>query len=214
MDKIPGGFNGKILRVDLTEGRLSTEPIDDMFCRKYLGGSGFIAYFLLKELKPGIHPLGPENKLIFALGPITGTTMIGSSRNSVGAKSPLGGNIALSEVGEYWGAELKRAGYDAIIIEGKAEKPVYLWVHDDEASLRDAGHLWGKFTKDAQQAIRTELGDDKIRVAIIGPGGEKMVRFACIMNGLFDAAGRGGLGAVMGSKNLKAVAVLGHKGPR
>ena len=214
MEKTPGGYNGKILRVSLSEMRVSSETIDEKFCRKYLGGSGFVAYFLLKELRQGIDPLGPENKLVFAVGPMTGTTMFGSSRTSIGAKSPLSGGIALSQVGEYWGAELKRAGYDAIIVEGKAEKPVYLWVHDDEASLRDAGHLWGKFTKDAQQAIRTELGDDKIRVAIIGPGGEKMVRFACIMNGLFDAAGRGGLGAVMGSKNLKAIAVRGHKVPR
>ncbi len=214
MEKMPGGYSGKILRVNLSDSKISTENTDDVFCRKYLGGSGFITYFLLKELKQGADPLGPENKLIFALGPVTGTAMIGGGRNAVGTKSPLSGCIALSEVGESWGAELKRAGYDAIIIEGKADKPAYLWVHDGEASLRDAGHLWGKNTKETQETIRAELGDDKVRLAQIGPGGEKMVSFACIMNGLCDAAGRGGTGAVMGSKNLKAVAVRGHKAPR
>ena len=214
MENIPGGYNGKILRVNLSENRLSTENIDDAFCRKYIGGAGFIAYFLLKELKKGIDPLGPENKLIFALGPVTGTAMIGSGRNSVGAKSPLSGGIAFSEVGEFWGAELKRAGYDAIIIEGKAAGPVYLWIKSGKAVLRDAGHLWGKNTKETQETIRAELGDNKVRVAMIGPGGENMVRFACVMNGLYDVAGRGGLGAVMGSKNLKAIAVEGTEAPK
>ena len=213
MENIPGGYNGKILRVNLSENKVSTENIDDDFCRKYIGGSGFIAYFLLKELEEGVDPLGPENKLIFALGPITGTAMIGSGRNSIGAKSPLSGGIAFSEVGEYWGAELKRAGYDAIIIEGKASSPVYLWIKSGKAELRDAGHLWGNNTKETQEKIRDDLGDSKIRVAMIGPGGENMVKFACVMNGLYDVAGRGGLGAVMGSKNLKAIAVRGTKAP-
>jgi len=188
--------------------------MDNTFYRKYLGGSGFIAYFLLKELKKGINPLGAENKLIFALGPVTGTSIVGGGRNSVGAKSPLSGGIALSEVGEFWGAELKRGGFDAVIVEGKADKPVYLWINDGEASLRDAGHLWGKNTRETQQIIRSELNDDRVRVAMIGPGGENMVSYACIMNGCYDAAGRGGMGAVMGSKNLKAIAVRGHKAPR
>lgn len=212
-----GGYQGKILRINLSEKRTSVERKDDKFYRKYLGGSGFIAYFLLNELKPGIDPLSPANKLIFALGPLTGTSIIGNGRNAVGAKSPLSGGIAFSQVGEFWGAELKRAGYDAIIIEGKAEKPVYIWISDAvpaEVSIRDASHLWGKNTKEAQQAIRSELGDEKIRVALIGPGGENLVRYACIMNGLYDAAGRGGLGAVMGSKNLKAIAVRGHQVPQ
>jgi len=158
-----------------------------------------------------IDPLGPENKLIFALGPVTGVPLPGSGRNCIGAKSPLTGGYAKSEVGGFWGAELKHAGYDAIIVDGKAEKPVYLWIQDGEASLRDASHLWGKNTKETQEAIRDELGDNLIRVASIGPGGENLVRFACIMNDLKDAAGRGGMGAVMGSKNLKAIAIRGHK---
>jgi aldehyde:ferredoxin oxidoreductase len=204
---------GKLLRINLTEASIADENLDDAFFRKYLGGTGFIAYFLLKELPSGVDPLGTGNKLIFATGPVTGTSMIGSGRNSVGAKSPLTGGIALSQVGEFWGAELRRAGYDVIIIEGKAKKPVYLWICDGKVEIKKATHLWGKETKETQQVIRTELGDDKIRVAMIGPGGERLVPFACIMEGLYDAAGRGGLGAVMGSKNIKAIAVRGHTQP-
>ena len=212
--QMPGGYNGKILRVNLSDNSISVEAIDELFCRRYLGGAGFVSYFLWKELREGIDPLAPENKLIFASGPITGVALPGSGRHCVGAKSPLTGGIAKSEAGEFWGAEFKRAGYDAIIIDGKAEKPVYLWIHDGEVSIRNASHLWGQNTKETQQAIRTELGDNRIRVGLIGPAGENMVSYACIMHGLFDAAGRGGLGAVMGSKNLKAIAVRGHKAPK
>ena len=210
----PGGYNGKILRVNLTIGSISTEAITEQFCRKYLGGAGFVAYFLWKELKPGIDALSPENKLVFALGPISGLLLPGAARNCIGAKSPMTGGIAKSECGGFWAAELKRAGFDAIIIEGKADKPVYLWVHDGEVSIRDAAHLWGKTTMETEIAVREELGDAKIHLAMIGPGGENMVRYACIMEGCKDAGGRGGLGAVMGSKNLKAVAVRGHNLPR
>jgi len=211
---IAGGYNGKLLRVDLSENRVSTEDIDNTFCRKYLGGSGFITYFLLKELKQGIDPLGPDNKLIYALGPLTGTSIMGSGRHSVGAKSPLGGNIALSQAGDFWGAELKRAGYDVVIIQGKASTPAYIWIHDGQAEIRDASGLWGKNTKETQQIIRSELNDDKIRVSMIGPAGENLVNFSCIMHGTHNTAGRGGLGAVMGSKKLKAVAVRGHRAPQ
>jgi aldehyde:ferredoxin oxidoreductase len=207
---IPGGYNGKILRINLSSNSVVVEKIADDFYRKYLGGSGFIAFYLLKELSQGIEPLSPENKLIFASGPATGTPIIGSGRNAVGAKSPLSGGIAFSQVGEYWGTELKRAGYDAIIIEGRAINPVYLLIKDDVVKIIDAGHLWGKTTKESQDILKAELGDEKIRIALIGPGGENLVSYACIMNGLYDTAGRGGLGAVMGSKNLKAIAVRGH----
>ncbi|MDD5288958.1 MAG: aldehyde ferredoxin oxidoreductase N-terminal domain-containing protein, partial [Dehalococcoidales bacterium] len=210
-NKAPGGYNGKILRVNLTSNSIVTEEIGDAFCRKYLGGAGFIAYFLLKELPQGVDPLGPDNKLIFANGPLTGTHLPGNARHCVGAKSPLSNTIAKAEVGEFWGPELKFAGYDAVIIEGKAAKPVYLWINDGQSSIRDASHLWGKNTKETQDTIRAELNDEKVRVGMIGPAGENLVRYACIMHGLFDAAGRGGLGAVMGSKNLKAIAVRGHK---
>ena len=212
-EQVPSGYNGKILRVNLSNGRVSTEAIDEEFCRKLLGGAGFVAHFLLNEIEPGTDSLSPENKLVFALGPLTGIALPGSARHCVGAKSPLTNGIAKSEVGEFWGAELKRAGLDAIIIEGKAPKPAYLWVNKGEATIRDASQLWGKNTKETQEAIRAELGDNKIRVASIGPGGENLVKYACIMHGLADAAGRGGMGAVMGSKNLKAVAVRGEKMP-
>jgi len=209
-----GGYAGRILRVNLSEASTASEEIDDAFCRKHLGGSGFIAHFLLKELEPGIDPLGPENKLVFALGPLVGTPAMASGRNGIGAKSPLSGGIALSQAGEFWGAELKRAGFAGVIVEGKADRPVYLWIHHGTAAIRNASPEWGKNTKETQEAIRSELGDEKIRAAMIGPAGEKMVRYACIMNGPYDAAGRGGLGAVMGSKNLKAIAVRGHKAPQ
>jgi aldehyde:ferredoxin oxidoreductase len=211
--QIPGGYNGKILRVNLTKNKISAEDIDSEVFRKYLGGAGFTTHYLWKELKPKVNPLGPDNKLVIALGPLTGIRLSGAARHCIGAKSPLTGGIAKAEVGGFWGAELKRAGYDVIIIEGKAEKPVYLWIKDGEASIKDASRLWGKNTKETQQGIHDELGDNKIRVAMIGPAGEKLVLYACIMHGLFDAAGRGGLGAVMGSKNLKAIAVRGNKLP-
>ncbi len=207
------GYNGKILRVNLSRGAISVEEPDELFYRRYIGGAGFVAYYLMKELEKGVDPLGPENKLIFALGPVTGIPLSGAGRHCVGAKSPLTGAYGKAESGGFWGAELKHAGYDTIIVEGKAEKPVYLWIRDGEVSIRDASHLWGMLTKEVQETIKAELGDSLIRVASIGPGGEHLVRFACIMNELKDAAARAGMGAVMGSKNLKAVAVRGHKIP-
>jgi aldehyde:ferredoxin oxidoreductase len=212
-NEIPGGYNGKILRVDLSNNKTSVEALDADMCRRYLGGAGFTTYLLWKEMKGGVDPLGPDNKLIFANGPLTGLALPGSGRNCVGAKSPLTGGIAKSEAGGFWGAELKRAGYDVIIVEGKAAHPVYLWIHDGEVSIKDASHLWGKNTKESQETIRTELDDKRVQVAGIGPAGENLVLYACIMNGLWASVGRGGLGAVMGSKNLKAVAVRGTKLP-
>ena len=208
-----GGYTGNILRVNLSSHSTSVESLDELILRRYLGGAGFVAYYLWKELKQGTDPLSPDNKLIFALGPVSGINLAGASRVCIGSKSPLTGGIAKSEVGEFWPTWLKRAGFDAIIVEGKAEKPVYLWINNDEIAIKDASHLWGKDTKVTQDTIRNDLGNEKVRVAMIGPGGENQVLYACIMCGLFDAAGRGGLGAVMGSKNLKAVAVFGSKPP-
>lgn len=208
---MPNGYNGKILRVDLSSGKIATEEFPENFYRQYFGGEGFTGYFLLKELSPGVDPLGPGNKLIFAAGPLTGVPVGGCGRHSVGGKSPLTGAFGEAEAGGYWGTELKMAGFDAIIIEGKAEKPVYLFIRDGEAQLRDARHLWGKKALECQDAIREELGDPLIKVALIGPAGENLVRFANIMNDLDAAAGRTGMGAVMGSKNLKAVACRGHQ---
>lgn len=206
------GHWGRILRVNLSKGKIAVEDdLDATFLRRYVGGGGLIAYYLLKELRPGLDPLGPDNKLIFATGPLTGAPFSGSGRNSVGAKSPLTGAFGKSEVGGYWGAELKRAGYDGLIVEGRAQRPAYLWIHEDGAEIRDAAHLWGQPTLASQEAIRAEVRDKLARVAQIGPAGERMVRFACIVNDLRSAAGRTGMGAVMGSKNLKAVAVRGRK---
>ena len=204
----------KILRVDLSTGTVSNEERDERYYRKWLGGSGLIAQILLTEVPENVDALGPENKLVFALSPVVGTGVYATSRNGAGAKSPLSGGIALCQSGEHWAVELKKAGYDVLIVEGKSEKPVYLYIKDGEISIRDAGKLWGLLTKETQNAIREELGDKRVRVAMIGPGGESLLPFACIMNGPFDAAGRGGLGAVMGSKNLKAIAVRGTGRPR
>jgi aldehyde:ferredoxin oxidoreductase len=204
------GYNGNVLRVNLTKEKISIENPDDLFYRRYIGGEGFVAYYLLKEIKAGIDPLSPENKLIFATGPLTGFAIPGTGRNSVGAKSPLTGGFGEAEVGGHWGAELKHAGFDAIIVEGKAKDPLYLWIKDGVAELRDASHIWGKVTGEAQKIIQKELNDKFIRVAQIGPGGERLVRYACVINDLRNAAGRTGMGAVMGSKNLKAIAVRGH----
>ncbi len=167
----------------------------------------------MKELPPGTDPLGPRNILIFALGVVTGAPIPGSARNSVGAKSPLTTTYGEAEAGGFWGAELKHAGFDGIVIKGKAKSPVYLWVHDGEAEIRDAEHLWGLDIGDSQRVIRKEVGEKLARTTQIGKAGERMVRFACIINDLKHAAGRVGMGAVMGSKKLKAIACRGHDGP-
>jgi aldehyde:ferredoxin oxidoreductase len=203
------GYHGKILRVNLTTSAVTVETPDDAFYRTYVGGHGFISYFLYKEVPAGCDPLGPENKLIFATGPLTGLPFAGSGRHAVGAKSPLTGGYGAGEAGGFWGSEFKRAGYDALIVEGAAAKPVYLWVKDGEAEIRDAQHLWGLECKEAEQAVRIELADQRIRFAQIGPAGENKVLFATISNDLNEFVGRGGIGAVMGSKLLKGVAVRG-----
>jgi len=207
------GHWGKLLRVNLTTRSITTEELDETFLRRYVGGWGFIAYYLLKELAPGIDPLGPQNKLIFTTGPVTGQPIAGGGRHMVGAKSPLTGGFAASEAGGYFGAELKRAGWDTIVIEGVSESPVYLWIEDAQVALLPADHVWGLETWDAQERIRQELGDRRIRVAQCGPAGEKLVRISNLIHDANRAAGRSGLGAVMGSKKLKAVAVRGSQRP-
>jgi aldehyde:ferredoxin oxidoreductase len=204
-----GGTYGKILHVNLTTGDIEIEhPVDD-FYRLLVGGRAMIAYLLLRDLVPGTHPLNPENLLIFAPGIMQGTNLPGSGRHAVGGKSPLTGAIASAEAGGWWGHEFKRAGYDALVVRGRAESPVYLWVKNGEVEIRPAGHLWGLKTYPAQEAIREELGDAKARVAQIGPAGENVVLYSAVMHDVNRAAGRNGLGALMGSKNLKAVAVRG-----
>ncbi|MHC1578181.1 MAG: aldehyde ferredoxin oxidoreductase family protein, partial [Dehalococcoidia bacterium] len=204
---MPYGYQQKIARIALASGQVSLERPDENFYRTYLGGRGFIAQYMLKELAPAIDPLGPDNKLIFANGVISGVPVGGCGRNSVGAKSPLTGAYGDAEVGGYFGAELKRAGYDALILEGKAEKPVYIWIKDDVITIKDASNVWGQPIAISQEQIRSEVGESLARTAQIGPAGENMVRYACIINDLGHAAGRTGMGAVMGSKNVKAIAV-------
>jgi len=208
------GFNGRILRIDLESRRTRLESPDEAFYRQYLGGRGIIAHTLLRELAPRTDPFAPENRLVFALGPLSGHPFVGSGRHSVGCKSPLTGGFGESEAGGYWGAELKKAGFDALIIEGAAATPVYLWIKDGTAEIRDAAACWGLDVGDAHRAICAELNDAGIRTAIIGPAGERRVRFSCILHDITHAAGRSGIGAVMGAKNLKAVAVRGSRAPQ
>jgi len=207
-----GGFAGKILHVNLTTGQITIEQPPEEFYRTYWGGSAMGTYYLLKHTPPGADPLGPENTLSFMLSATTGVAISGQSRATATAKSPLTGLVGDSQAGGFWPAELKFAGFDGIVLTGKSQHPVYLWVHDGEAELRDASHLWGKglVTGETQRIIQQELGDDKIEVAQIGPGGERLIRFAAVMNMSNRAHGRTGMGAVMGSKNLKAIAVRGH----
>lgn len=206
-----GGTWGKFLHIDLSDGRQWLEEPPDELYLKLVGGRALVAYLLLRDLPIGADPLGPENLLIFAPGVLQGTNLPGSGRHGTGAKSPLTGAIASSEAGGWWGDEFKRTGYDALIVHGQAKQPVYVWIKNNEVEIRPADHLWGKDTADVQWAIQEELGDQRIRVAQCGIAGENKVLFANVINDINRAAGRGGLGAVMGSKNLKAIAVRGTK---
>jgi len=210
---MPHGYNGKILHVNLTSGEISVEEPPESFYRKYMGGSAMGLYYVLKGTPPGADPLGPDNVLALTLGVATGAPISGQSRMTATAKSPLTGAIGDSQCGGFWPAELKFAGFDGIILTGKAPRPVYLWIHNGQVELREAGHLWGKITGDAESALKEELGDDRLQVLQVGPAGERGVRFAAIMNMSNRANGRTGLGAVMGSKNLKAIAVRGTQKP-
>lgn len=205
------GSWGKLLRVDLTTRRIGTQELDEGFYRRYPGGRALIGYVLLTELPQGADPLGPENLLVFAPGVLTGTPLSGASRHSVGAKSPLTGAFGESEVGGFWGAELKKAGWDGIVVSGASPTPLYLWMKDEAVELRDASHLWGFETAETEEALKQEVGERLARVCEIGPAGEHLVRYAGIVNDFKDIAGRTGMGAVMGSKRLKAIVVRGTK---
>jgi aldehyde:ferredoxin oxidoreductase len=208
------GYSGRILHVDLTQGSLALEEADETYYRKYMGGSGLGAYYLLKGTSPGVDPLGPENVLVFSLSVVTGAPASGQSRVTATAKSPLTDCVGDSQGGGFWPAECKTAGFDAIVLKGRAKDPLYLWLHDGQAELRSAAHLWGQVTGDVQATIRRELGDDRVEVLQIGPAGETGVRYACVISNCNRANGRTGMGAVMGSKNLKAIAVRGHDRPQ
>jgi len=211
MKVIPKGYMGKLLRVNLTNRRISEEPLRTEWARDYLGGAGLAARILFDELQAGVDPLSPQNKLLFMTGPITGTPFPASARYEVCTLSPLTGIWLDSSSAGTWATPFKRCGYDGLIVEGAADTPVYLYVHDGGASLRDARHLWGQDALEVQENIRAELGDGKASVACIGPAGEKRVLLAAIVNDEGRVAGRGGAGAVMGSKNLKAIVVHGTK---
>lgn len=203
------GYWSKILRVDLSSRKINVEEPDEKFYRTYLGGRGIIAHYLLKEVPTGCDPLGPENVLIFAASVLSGAAIPGAGRISVGAKSPLTRGYGEGEAGGDFGARLRWAGYDGVVITGTSDSPVYLWIYEDKVELRDASAIWGMEAFETQEAIRADVGDNLATAAMIGPGGERLVRFACISVGTHNYVGRAGLGAVMGAKKLKAVAVNG-----
>jgi aldehyde:ferredoxin oxidoreductase len=203
---------GKILRVDLTAGTVKSEPLNMDRARAYIGSRGLATKYFVEEVDPKVDPLSPTNKIIWATGPLTGTMASTGGRYTVVTKGPLTGAIACSNSGGYWGAELKMAGWDMVIFEGKSPKPVYLVINDDIAELRDAAHLWGQSVWHTEETIKKQLQDPLVRVSGIGLAGENQVLFASVVNDLHRAAGRSGVGAVMGSKNLKAIAVRGTRG--
>lgn len=205
------GYMGKLLRVNLSTGEIKVEPLKEGLAKSFIGGRGLATKLLYDEIDPTVDPFSPENKLIFATGPLTGTTAPTGGRYMAVTKSPLTGYIAASNSGGFFGAELKFAGYDMLIVEGKAEHPVYISIKDEDVEIKDASHLWGKRVGETTDRLLEEFGDRKAQVACIGPAGENLVRFASIMNNKHRAAGRSGVGAVMGSKGLKAVVVRGSK---
>ena len=206
------GWHRKILRVNLSAGTCTAEPLNMEWANAYLGQRGLATKYLMEEIDPQVDPLAPDNKLIIATGPLTGTMASTGGRWSAVTKGPLTGAIACSNSGGQFGGELKMAGWDFVILEGRSPQPVYLYIEDNKAELIDAAHLWGRSIWEAEPAIKEAHRDPLIRVASIGPAGEYGNRYACIVNDLHRAAGRSGVGAVMGSKQIKAIAVRGTLG--
>jgi len=205
------GWMGKILRVDLSDREVNVEKLNEENAELYIGARGLGSKILFDEIDPQIDPLSPENKLIFASGPLTGTLAAASGRYDVITKAPLTKTIAASNSGGYFGQMLKRTGFDVLIIEGKSDKPAYLWIENETVEIRNAEHFWGGTTSETEEGIIEETNPEA-EVACIGPAGEREVLFSCIINDKSRAAGRSGVGAVMGSKNLKAIAVYGEEG--
>ncbi len=210
---MPNGYNGKILHVDLTKGALTVEEPDEAFYRKYMGGSAMGMHYILRDMPKGADPVGPDNVLTLMAGVTTGAAISGQSRINANAKSPISGGIGDSQGGGFFPAEMKFAGIDGLVIKGKSPKPVYLWVKDGEFELRDAAHLMGKKTGEAEDMLKAELGDNKIEVLQHGPAAEKGVLFSSLVSMSNRNNGRTGMGLVMASKNLKAVVVRGKKKP-
>ncbi|WP_102401833.1 aldehyde ferredoxin oxidoreductase family protein [Haloimpatiens massiliensis] len=202
------GYNGKVLRIDLTNKKCTLEPLDEKKAKKFIGCRGLGVKTLFEEIDPKIDALSPENKLIIVTGPLTGAPMPTSGRYMVVTKAPLTGTIGIANSGGKWGTELKNAGYDMIIIEGKADDHVYVNIEDDKVEIRDANHVWGKLSLETTEMLCEET-NAKAKVLCIGPAGERLSLLGAIMNDVDRAAGRGGVGAVMGSKNLKAIVVKG-----
>jgi aldehyde:ferredoxin oxidoreductase len=206
------GYHGKLLRVNLSTKEVSTEDLPKNLWEKFLGGRGLGAYFLTKEVAPDIVPLSTENKLIFMNGALSGTAIPGNNKICLTFKSPLTNSYSYSLCGGHFGPELKYAGYDGLIIEGKANSPVYLWINNDEIQIKDAQYIWGQLVPESEDRIRKELkGDAAIQIAVIGTAGEKLNKYACITSSYYREFGRGGGGTVMGSKNLKGIAIRGTK---
>ncbi|MCU0540313.1 MAG: hypothetical protein MUF46_10585, partial [Desulfobacterales bacterium] len=210
---MPFGYTGKILQVDLTSRKIETEEPGEAFYRSYLGGRGIGYYYLMREVPVHTDAFAPENILVLATGVMTGSPIAASCRFAAVGKSPLTGTAGESEAAGFFGPELKKAGFDAVVFKGCADAPVYLWVSEGKAEIRDAGAIAMQGAREVEDAIRAELGSDKIRVAQTGPAGMRRVRFANITNNLGHFNGRGGFGALMGSKNLRAVAALGSAAP-
>src|SRR5574342_76051 len=207
------GVTAKLLHVDLTTRQTRVEEISEVVLRQHLGGGALACWLLLRDLPPGVDPLGPDNMLVFMTSVINGLSLSGTNRYTAAAKSPLTGGYGESEAGGWWGPELRAAGWDGVVIRGKAATPVYIFIKDDTVEFRDAAPYWGKLSGEVQDGIEAELGDKRVRVLQCGISGERGVRFAAIVNQLKHFHGRSGLGAVMGSKNLKAIAVRGTKPP-
>lgn len=203
------GYKGTILKINLTDRSTEMMETPKDWCEKFIGGEGFAAKILYDNLKPGMDPFSEENMIILTTGPLTATRTPTSGRLAIGFKSPLTGTIGLTNVGGYIAPMIKRAGYDAIVITGKSETPIYLHINDSEIEFKDASKMWGLGTEETEKQIRAELNNDKVRIIEIGPAGENLVRYAAIITDAHRAAGRGGGGAVMGSKNLKAIACFG-----
>ncbi|MHB0884565.1 MAG: aldehyde ferredoxin oxidoreductase family protein [Bacillota bacterium] len=204
------GYGGSILRIDVTTGRARTEPLPEEMARKFLGGRGFAAKLLFDELKPDTDPLSPANLVVIAPGPLSGIFMPGSGKVTLASKSPATGGYGDSNMGGHLASELKYAGYDVVVIGGAAEKPSFIYIDDDRVEVRDASKYWGHGALEAERLLLDDLGED-FRVATIGPAGEKLVRFACVSHDFGRQAGRTGIGAVLGSKKIKAIAVRGTK---
>ena len=210
---MPSAYHGRVLHVDLTEGRWWPEELPELTYRQYLGGGALASYFMLRDMKPGVDPLGPDNLFLAMTSVINGLPLSGANRYSVAGKSPLSGGFGEAEAGGYWGPELKRAGWDGVIVHGRAKKPVYLHLHDGQCEIRDAARHWGKLSSEVQEGIEDELKDEGIAVLQTGVAGENGVLYAAVVNQLRHFHGRAGLGAVMGSKNLKAIVVNGTDYP-